>query len=78
MASNSSSKLIQVISYAINQYSTLPLLSRMHLYDAMQNYILSQENRLTTLESKISQLQTKLESLENHNPKEQKTNKSKE
>jgi hypothetical protein len=76
MASNSSSKLIQVISYSINQYSSLPLLSRMHLYDSLHHYILSQENRLTTLENKIFQLQTKLESFENHNPKEQKTNKT--
>ena len=68
----SSSKLIQVISYAINQYSTLPLISKMHIYDTMHNYILSQENRLTTLENKIYQLQTKLESFENHYPKEHK------
>ena len=72
MASSSSSKLLQVISYAINQNSMLPLISRMHLYDAMNNYIFSQEHRLTTLENKISQLQTKLESFENHYPKEHK------
>ena len=64
MAASSNSKLIQAISYAINQYSTLPFLSKMHLYDAMHNYIFLQEHRLTTLENKISQLQTKLESFE--------------
>jgi len=69
-----SSKLIQAISYAINKYSSLPLLSRMHLYDTLQNYIFSQDNRLTTLENKISQLQTKLESFENHKSKEQQLN----
>ena len=72
MAASSSSKLIQAMSYAINKYSSLPLLSRMHLYEALQHYIFSQDNRLTTLENKISQLQTKLESFENHIPKEQK------
>jgi len=69
-----SSKLIQAMSYAINKYSSLPLLSRMHLYDTLQNYIFSQDNRLTTLENKILQLQTKLESFENHTSKEQKLN----
>ena len=74
MAASSSSKLIQAMSYAINKYSSLPLLSRMHLYDAMQHYIFSQDNRLTTLENKISQLETKLESFENHKSKEQQLN----
>ena len=71
MTSSSSSKLIQVMSYVIYRYSTLTVLPRIHLYNAMENYILSQENRLTTLEHKISQLQTKLESFENHTSKKQ-------
>jgi hypothetical protein len=74
MSASSSSKLIQAMSYAINKYSSLPLLSRMHLYDATQHYILSQDNRLTTLENKILQLQIKLESFENHTSKEQTLN----
>jgi hypothetical protein len=74
MAASSSSKLIHAMSYAINKYSNLPLLSRMHLYEALQHYIFSQDNRLTTLENKISQLETKLESFENHKSKEQQLN----
>ena len=60
----SSSKLIQVMSYVIYRYSTLTVLPRIHLYNAMENYILS-------LEHKISQLQTKLESFKNHTSKKQ-------
>ena len=62
MTSNSTSKLIQVISYAINQYSRMPLVSRMHLYETLHNYILSQDARILTLEDKITQMQSKLES----------------
>lgn len=69
MTSNSNfiPKVIQVISFAINRYSSMPFVSRMELYDSLQNYVLSQENRIITLESKISQLQIKLESLEKDN-----------
>lgn len=65
--SNTIPKLIQVISYAINRYSTIPLISRMQLYDSLQHYIFSQENKITILENKILQLQKKIEIFENNN-----------
>jgi hypothetical protein len=58
--SNSGSKLMQAISYAINQYSTLPFISRMHLYEVMHQYIISQETRISNLENDILYMQTKL------------------
>jgi hypothetical protein len=67
MASSAGTKMIQCVSYAINHYSTLPFISRMHLYDVMQNYIIENETRLQILENKISQLHTKLEIYENQN-----------
>ena len=75
MSSTSSSKLIQVISYAINNYSTLPFISRMHLYYALNNYIISQEDRISILENKLSQFQIKLESYEKQNSNKQNSNK---
>jgi len=72
MSSSSSSKLIQVISYAINHYSTLPLVSRMHLYESINNYMISQEDRISILEKKLAQVQTKLESYENDKEKQHK------
>lgn len=74
MPASSSSKLIQVISYAINHYSTLPLVSRMHLYDTLSKYMISQEYRISTLENKILMFQTKLESYENQNSDKKQTN----
>jgi hypothetical protein len=73
MSSSSSSKLIQVISYAINSNSSLPLVSRMHLYDAMNNYLISQEDRISILENKLSQFQIKLESYEKQNSDKKQT-----
>ena len=74
MSASSSSKLIQVISYAINHYSTLPLVSRMHLYDTLSKYMISQEDRISTLEIKLSHFQTKLESFEKKNSNKKQTN----
>ena len=63
MLSNSKSipKLLQAISYAINKCSAIPLISRMQMYDSMQNYILSQEARINTLENRLAHLETKLD-----------------
>lgn len=61
MTSNSTSKLIQAISYAINQYSALPLVSRMHLYNTLHDYIIAHDVRITTLENKLAQIQSKLD-----------------
>ena len=61
---NSIPKILQAISYAINKCTTIPLISRMQMYDSMQNYILSQEARINILEEKILQLETKLETFE--------------
>ena len=67
--SNSIPKILQAISYAINKCNTIPLVSRMQIYDSMQNYIFSQENRITTLESKLVQLETKIETFEKEKKK---------
>ena len=67
MSSSGATRLIQVISYAMNQYSGIPLLSRMHLYDTMHKYLLSQENKMLILEDKVSKLEMKVASLEREN-----------
>jgi hypothetical protein len=71
MSSNSGIKLIEVLSYAINKYSLLPLISRMHLYSALQDYIINQENRIFTLETEIVKIKKQVHSQNNlsHNKK---------
>lgn len=71
MTFSASSKLIQAISMVINQHSSLPLVSKLYLYNALHHYtltmnynIITQSEKITTLENKVSQLQTKLESIE--------------
>jgi hypothetical protein len=54
----------------------MPLLSRMHLYDAMNSYLLTQEHRLQSLETKIWQLEKKLDRLESLKPQEESGSKS--
>ena len=61
---SSSSKLIQALSYAIN-HSALPLVSKVNLCSAIQNYIFEQNEKIYIMEHKITNLQTKLESFEN-------------
>lgn len=65
MSVNSGYKLIQVISYAINHSSKMPLVARMQVYDALQNYITTQENRIINLEDQVLQMNNKMELLDN-------------
>jgi len=72
MSVNAGSKLIQVISYAINQSSAMPLVARMQVYDALQNYITTQENRISGLEKKMVLIQNNLEIIDNQNIQKEK------
>jgi TolA-binding protein len=62
---NIGSKLLQVVSYAINHSAALPLVARMQIADALQNYITTQETRITELEERVSQMQNKIDLLDN-------------
>jgi hypothetical protein len=52
-------RLLQSISFIINRYSNLPIVSRIQIYDSLQNYLLDQEFRIQTLESRVKILEFK-------------------
>jgi hypothetical protein len=68
-------------SFDINQSNSSTCFQRLRTFISKilhsgRAYPQSQAAVISGLENKIFQLQTKLESFENHNPKEQKTNKT--
>jgi hypothetical protein len=60
MSSTSYNRVLQSISFVINRYSQLPIVSRFQIYDTLQDYLLEQEFRIQTLESQIKILELKI------------------
>ena len=53
-------RLLQCVSYIINRHSTLPLVSRIQIYDNLRDYFLEQEFRIQQLETRIKSLEHNL------------------
>jgi hypothetical protein len=56
-------RVLQALSYVMNRYTNFPLVSRMHVYDAINDYLIEQDTRIKHLESKINNLEKNQEQI---------------